>query len=51
MISLSHIRWYGDSDSDKSHNAWKDIEGSRRSNIIQHVHHMLTSYLTYGTLE
>ena len=34
----------------KSHNTWKKVEGSRRSDIIQHVHHMLTSCLTHGIL-
>ena len=41
----------GDSNSHKSWDTWKDIEGFRRSNVIQHVYCMLTSCLTYGTLE
>ena len=35
----------------RSHDPWKDIEGSRRSDVIQHVNCMLTSCLTHGTLE
>ena len=35
----------------QSHDTWKNVEGSRRSDIIQYVHHMLTSYSTHGTLE
>jgi len=40
MTSLSH----------KSYDAWKDVEGSRKSDVIQHIHYILTSYLTHGTL-
>ena len=28
----------------------KDVEGSRRSDIIQHIYYMLTSCLIYGSL-
>jgi len=40
----------GDSDSHKSWEERKDVEDSRRNNIIQYVHCMLTSCLIYSTL-
>ena len=50
MTSLSHIRGYSNSDSHKLYDTWKDVESFRRSDVIQYVHHILTLYLTYGTL-
>ena len=34
----------------RSHDARKDIEGSRRSDVIQYVNYMLTSCFIYDTL-
>ena len=50
QLHIHYIRLCSDSDSDKSHDAWKDIEDSRRSNIIQYVYYILTSCLTHSTL-
>ena len=34
----------------QSHDTWKKVEDSRRSDVIQHVYYMLTSCFIYGTL-
>ena len=34
-------------DITQSHNAWKDVEDSRRSDIIQHVHRMYINLMSY----
>jgi len=44
--TAGHIRWH----SHKSHDTWKDIEHSRRDNVIQCVVHMLTLRCTHGHL-
>ena len=35
----------------KSQDAENEVEGSRTNDIMQHGHHMLTSYPTHGHLE
>ena len=37
-------------DGHRSRDIRKGVEGPRRGDIIQHVHCMLASYLTYGRL-
>ena len=34
----------------KSHDSWKDIEGSEKDEIIQQIQHMLTLRLIHGYL-
>jgi len=44
------MRGYGDSDSDKSHDIWKDVEYSERDDVIQYVIYMLTLRHIHGHL-
>ena len=44
LLYISHIKWYGHSNGHKSHDTWKDVEGSER--IMSY--NMYNMYWSYG---